>query len=114
MSPQQLLYKIWHPDQAPGPEPMITLHNQTALRFFVQAASTLHPFAGKPFAVIACEVHNELFERPVAEGTYRLYQEGGRVQVQALYESGIMEPDTGLNVISAALKRACAEQEHAL
>lgn len=112
---QPILYKVWLPGQSPTlHEPTLTLHNEEALAFFVESVShgtTL--FTGRPIAIVAYYVANQLMERQVAEGTYRLeqpdapYLQGGS-PLQVLYESGIKTEASELGIISAALIDALA------
>lgn len=110
MSPEQFLYRVWLPGQAPtSHEPTLLLYSPDAVRFFVQSVTSCTSiFTGKAFAMAAYHVRNQLFERVVAEGTYQLGQWDGNGEppLQVLYESGIRSGE--LNVISAALIDALA------
>jgi hypothetical protein len=102
---QQFLYKVWLPGQTPtSHEPTLTLHDSQAIRFFVEsAANGSQFFLGKPFAIVAYYIVNELMERYAAEGTYRLQLEDGHVRLYTMYEAGQLAEYGGTGIISKAL-----------
>jgi hypothetical protein len=106
----QFVYKVWHPDTAPATsDPMLTLHDKKAVRFFVEAVLAGNSlFSGNPFAICAylpdCAY---LSEHQVAEGVYCLHVKEGHPRIATLYESGML--DSNCVVTCAALIDAIAE-----
>lgn len=108
-SPQQFLFKVWLPGQDhTSSGSALTLHNEKALKFFVQAGSLVFP--DTPFHVSAYYFTNESMGS-VAEGTYQLHREKRRVELYVIQESGISEHRGRL--IATTLKAACEQQEQA-
>lgn len=112
-APQQFLYKVWAPGQSPtSHEPTLVLCNEAAIKFFVESvANGSQLFLGKPFAVCAYYVTNELMERYAAEGTYRLQLEDGHVHLYTLYEAGLLAKYGGCGAISKAITDARMQLE---
>jgi hypothetical protein len=123
MSPQQFLYRVWLPCQAPTThEPSLLLYNETAICFFVEGVTSGNSiFTGKSFAMAAYHVRNQLFERLVAEGTYCLHRwsdpaTNGQPPLQVLSESGLPTESGSLGIIAAVLIDALSalKKEHIL
>lgn len=110
---QTIIYKVWQPGQSPdGSDALLTLNNESALQFFVESivnGSTL--FANQAFALVAYRIQDQLFERPLAEGTFRFQREGKAYRVHALYESGYCVPHTGHSIVFVALRQALARKQ---
>ena len=108
-SQQPLLYRVWLPNTTPvTSEPLLTLHEKTAVNFFVQGVLAGDPlFTGKPFIMCAFYIVHSLMERQVAEGTFTL-DPTADPPLKIMYESGIRTENNELKVISAALIEAIA------
>lgn len=109
-SQQPLLYRVWLPNTAPHTsDPLLTLHEKTAVNFFVQAVLKSDSlFTGKPFIMCAFYIVHELMERQIAEGTY-LLDNAADPPLKVIYEGGIRTKQEEINVISAALIDAIAD-----
>lgn len=108
MSPQSLLYKVWRPDTAPTTaDPLLTLHSEEAVRFFVRTVVSDHClFTYKPFTMAAYHVRNQLIESQVAEATYRLgrwVDMDNEPPLHIAAESSMPTRSGGLNIITASI-----------